>query len=181
MVIIAQTAKIHQIAFKLPTTINTIIMREILFRGKRIDNGEWVEGSLLTTKYNTYIIPMYDEFVSYQKPISVNSETIGQFTGLTDKNGVKIFEDSDLVEMKFTITCDSFKECSYIQCNEDGSTTYKKILTLPSILTIRNPVTGYEFYNIEHDIYTPLWAKLEADVRCLEIIGNIHDNPESLK
>ena len=66
--------------------------REILFRGKRIDNEEWVEGSLLITKFNTYIIPMYDESISYQMPISIISETIGQFTGLTDKNGVKIFE-----------------------------------------------------------------------------------------
>lgn len=155
--------------------------REILFRGKRIDNGEWVYGYFWHIKEhynpklsNRHCIKSIKNGLDYE----VIPETISQFTGLTDKNGVKIFEDSDLVEMKFTIICDSFKECSYIRSNEDGSRTYKKILTLQSILTIRNPMTGYEFYNIEHDIYTPLWAKLEADVRCLEVIGNIHDNKE---
>ena len=150
--------------------------RDILFRGKS-PKGHWIYGMPsydLKYIFNDSNYDSHDQF-------EVIPETVGQFTGLTDKNGVKIFEDSDLVEMKFTIICDSFKECSFIQSNGDGSKTYKKILTLPSILTIRNPMRGYEFYNIEHDIYTPLWAKPEADVRCLEVIGNIYDNPELIK
>lgn len=91
-------------------------MREILFRGKRCDNGEWVEGLPIKT-YDTEIgknsvdyanpVPVvlmasgrivlecgYDEvpFFNIDKYPIVNPETISQFTGLTDKNGTKIFE-----------------------------------------------------------------------------------------
>ena len=72
-------------------------MREILFRGKRIDNGEWVEGYYAAEPYtkNTYnygYILENEKDLFAKKAWLVDSRTVGQFTGLTDKNGRKIFE-----------------------------------------------------------------------------------------
>ena len=62
--------------------------REILFRGKRIDNGEWVEGMYLYIKGHTY--PSIFDMEGFSHIII--TKTLGQFTGLLDKNGKKIFE-----------------------------------------------------------------------------------------
>lgn len=78
-------------------------MREILFKAKRIDNGEWIEGSLLNLDSDSgycYIVPTYE--TASTLPIKslildrmklVDPETICQFTGLTDKDGKKIWEN----------------------------------------------------------------------------------------
>lgn len=68
-------------------------MREILFRGKRIDSGEWVEGYYVPMGEYHYILTGRLELVPYLgfEYFLVNSDTVGRFTGLTDKNGVKIF------------------------------------------------------------------------------------------
>lgn len=71
-------------------------MREILFRGKRIENGEWIYGHYFKYDETHNVVP--DHYSS--KPSGwhrVVPETVGQFTGLTDKNGVKIFEGDILL------------------------------------------------------------------------------------
>ena len=65
-------------------------MREILFKGKRADNGEWTEGYLFKQWNRTFLL--WGMTGDIPNMTEVIPETVGQFTGLTDKNGKKIFE-----------------------------------------------------------------------------------------
>ena len=119
-------------------------MREIIFRGKRIDNGEWVEGCLFVDdKGEKHEILV--GYVNYRIAWEVNPETVRQYTGLTDKNGKKIFE-GDIVKF--------------------GDILFYIIFVGGCFRLCRNHQYSYTLHNL-YD--------------ALEIIGNIHDNPELLK
>ena len=127
-------------------------MREILFHGKRADNGEWVEGDLLQIKY--YNKPIIECKIMPQTPVSsaypVLPETVGQYTGLTDRNGKRIFE-GDIVRYGDTI-----HQVVFEQRNTTAyfGLIYSEIETMP-----------FGYYQ---------------DLKQIEVIGNIHDNPELL-
>lgn len=119
--------------------------REILFRGKRLDNGEWVEGFYLKGHTgDTYIAVVTDIPFADFDFIPVDSSTIGQYTGLADKNGVKIFEGD-------------------IYRSRDGVRLFEiRYLTEYARFAGVRPGTVFS-------------AEMLSGV---EVIGNIHDNPE---
>lgn len=140
-------------------------MREILFRGKRKDNAKWIYGSLLYDyeQAEGYIAENFEDKSAYVYEVIL--ETIGQYTGLTDKNGTKIFE-GDILESpigrKAVVSFGTYKPWS--TKDSDDFECWK--LTLIT--------------NDEGE------TKLECGLgkHCTEymrIIGNIHDNPELLK
>lgn len=130
-------------------------MREILFRGKRTDNDEWIEGCFLD-KNNIGIF--YDDTEESDCAVcifSVVSETVGQYTGLTDKNGKKIFE-GDIIE-----TPDRLVKVVWFAGNAQFDLHF---------IRYKDDVTTTNFKGIHM-----------RDLKEYEVIGNIHDNPELLE
>ena len=134
-------------------------MREILFHGKRADNGEWVEGDLLQIKY--YNKPIIECKIMPQTPVSsaypVLSETVGQYTGLTDRNGKRIFE-GDIVNVIYTSSLGE---------------------EFTQITTVRYDETECCFYPMrwEEDCVNCDYSTESTEI---VVISNIHDNPELL-
>lgn len=152
-------------------------MREILFRGKRLDNGDWVEGYLYEHEPPLVgIVSEKDEpeaskwfiartgFADWNMPrpvelVKVDPSTVGQYTGLTDKNGKQIFE-GDIVQ--------------YHERQFDGKD-----------VPVRDAVIYEEggFSVRAYFLNNWLWNSINGNtqLRDVEIIGNIHDKPKLLK
>ena len=128
-------------------------MREILFRGKRTINGDWVYGDFVHGNERKSLrdsIFVYDSETQSFNDYEINPSTLGQYTGLTDKNGNKIFE-GDIIR----------------KTNEGRH---------PQIFTANIRTS---FRANEEVYYSPCDHFTES---CeYEIIGNIHDNPELLE
>ena len=149
-------------------------MRDILFRSKRVDNGEWVEGYYYESKISGCFILSPKIKVRKKDGVVVNDsfevfevipETVGQFTGLTDKNDNKIFE-GDIIS---AITLDTGKEQTAVVCFGN--------------FIDENNGDEYIGFFIEFDgIKTTITQlAMEECKNRIEVIGNIYDNPELLK
>lgn len=135
-------------------------MREILFRGKQKSNGNWVYGDLSYHRDGRVFIRCWDrlEFDPAYNAYEVNPETVGQFTGLTDKDGTDIFE-GDIIRAKIE------------GGNHSGFTWQNMPVDFQQGSFCLNDRNGY--------VFCVLGAF--ASTVTLEVIGNIHDNPELLE
>lgn len=129
-------------------------MREILFRGKRTDTGEWIEGSLVTQGQRRFIDTFkvkesYTKFFGYHNFIEVIPETVGQYTGIIDKYDDRKWEGDIFY----------WDERLYIiEFDEDVLAWYAEAYFEPD--------------------YSILLSSFSSDE--IGVIGNIHDNPELL-
>lgn len=146
-------------------------MREILFRGKQIDNGEWVYGNLINKIDPNKSLPVFWTSLIHDgalTAIEVIPETVGQFTGLTDKNGKKIFEGDVL--QKWDVDYEKCEQLNYEYDEYPMRITKKDVATMDRFpcFWLKNESFGYEGEDLESPNE---W----------EVISNIHDNPELLK
>lgn len=125
--------------------------REILFRGKRIDNGEWVEGDLIQSPDGRKGISTLDSIFTLQP------STVCQFTGLTDENGKKIWENDIIAYTDMTSTESGYSERDCI-----GQVKW----------------SGEELcFYVTNRLSAESWEVLQECV----VIGNAIDNPELLE
>lgn len=132
-------------------------MRDIRFRGRRLDNGEWAYGNLIIT---TNPFKKEDEPFGYfihsgpniMAPEPVDPKTVGQFTGLKDKAGKEIFE-GDLI-------------------SEGGSAPYEVIWQHHSVQWIMQSLSEGRYYR---------HMAMDYAAKSYEIIGNVFDNPDLLQ
>ena len=141
-----------------------------IYRGKRIDTGEWKEGYLLGVQKQVDGKDLFFIVDENNESHRVNPETIGEYTGLTDKNGVRIFE-GDILESFYkkkrivsVVKYGGFEPEFFYECAEAQGFF----------------LHGMKLYGLyAYDLASSEMMFVE-DMRQAKIIGNIHDTPELL-
>lgn len=132
--------------------------REIKFRGRRRDNGKWIIGSF-TLIQDADGVWLEDTNLDMVK---VMPETLGQFTGLTDMNGREIYEGDRVTWLRHRMDGTGFLEEGHVRFSVDEQRVF-----------VVNRFTTMDDREMLHDI-----------IRCrkynLRVVGNIHDNPETI-
>lgn len=137
-------------------------MREILFKAKRIDNGEWIEGNHVYLENAHYIVPLYIEWNETEQRespmfIRVDRKTLCQYTEFEDENKNRIWEN-DIVSF---IDCSS-TESGYVEHNCVGRIAWD---------------CECACFRVSGTLSAESWEVLQDCV----IIGNVFDNPELLR
>ena len=132
-------------------------MREILFRGKRLADGKWIYGYYfeqdMADGMRSYIRTLQAD--RFGTDFAVDPATVGQYTGLQDKNGNKIFE-GDIVKCNNKVE-EYIGLVDWDTCNPSMCIRYKSI-------------SG--FSRVEYDF-------IKCGNMTIEILGNVHDNPDT--
>ena len=142
-------------------------MREILFKAKRLDNGEWVEGDLIqnifggmkrmwisSESYDKERLRSVHKYITEWRGIEIDPDTICQYTGLTDKNGRKIWENDILRRDGYWDIRIEFENGVFMVRNAD-KVQYINRVTCTSINTF--------------------------NIKSYEVVGNIFDNADLLE
>ena len=161
-------------------------MRQIKFRGKRIDYGESVYGDLIENQGENYIYPWeqksaYTESKQYEpyprlriKAIGIDPATIGQYTGLNDKSGKEIYEGDILKVKTGWYKSQKENEEAKFDRSEKGDTYWSV-----EHKTYHTEM-GYFTFGIDRRFHKPLTKSRLYNAEAT-VAGNIHDNPELLE
>ena len=159
-------------------------MRDILFRGKRTDNGEWVEGYYIHLHNTTYCLTtdndadpsndihqiVFEHMTEWGLPnkhlrADVDPSTVGQYTGLNDKNGKRVFEGDILRIAKKA---------------DNLGTYFFPPIEYPVLVFVKFDLCAWSWETISDDKYYIHFPEAWCDYEC-EVVGNLYDNPELLK
>ena len=130
-------------------------MREILFRGKRAYDGEWVEGNLFIPDKEDTPTQICIGTNIVRITYDIIPETVGQYTGLTDENGIEMYE-GDIIH---------------------GAAHWLERY-VPAVVTFRNGSFGLLWYRGEVEEFNPFTSMCNVEYT---VVGNIYDNPELMK
>ena len=143
-------------------------MREILFRGKRTINGDWVYGDFVRGNERKSLrdsIFVYDSETQSFNDYEINPSTLGQYTGLTDKNGKRVFEWDILHIAKIADGLGGY---------------YQPPLDYPVNVVVKWDLCAWMWETLCEDkryiSFPDAWCHYEC-----EVIGNVHDNQELLE